>query len=168
MEAEYPEQVDLLWLAADHKEQVAAFLTAGEGPVPQETLRIRVDASRKGEMALGKLDWTRVGKCCEARDEKLGLRATGGAGGLGGDGFITIESDSSGAYTWSAFFENSNSFDSLLFQGQHVVGLTSLGDQWVFPIKSPADFRIVRPSASGVPSDLSAAPGGADRGEEEA
>jgi hypothetical protein len=115
--------------------------------------------------SLGRLSWTRVGKCCEGCDQARGLRAIGGAGGMGGDGFVALESGLSDSLIWIAFFENSNPFEGLRFEGLSLVGSTSLGDQWFFPLESPSDFQII---SSDVPSDVSATAGDPDPGEGEA
>ena len=40
---EYPSQIDCVWLAADADGRLAAFVTAGEGPIPEALLTSSID-----------------------------------------------------------------------------------------------------------------------------
>lgn len=117
----------------------------------RETGRYRLERGAASRIALadlnkgGGLNWLYAGESCEAIDAQREIKALAGEGSLGGDGFIAVTSTRTGELVWYAFFESSNPFEQVRFEGDALVATTNLGDEWRFPLDSPASFTIKHP-----------------------
>lgn len=69
-----------------------------------------------------------------------GLRAVGGEGSSGGDGFVALLDGEQ--LRWIAFFDCSNPFDSVCLERERVVAKSSHGVCWIFPLDNPEAFAI--------------------------
>ncbi|WZO99388.1 hypothetical protein EP7_000994 [Isosphaeraceae bacterium EP7] len=85
----------------------------------------------------GSLDWTEIMELCTTEDPARGIRILGGAGGLGGDGFVAALRTDSGEISWIAFFTASNPFEVVQIRGDFVMARTNLGMWWRFPLDAP-------------------------------
>ena len=92
--------------------------------------------------AVREIRWQHAGPSCECTNMEGRLRAIGGEGAWGGDGFVAVVSAHTGELVWYAFFESSNPFEQVRFEGDVLVATNNLGDEFRFPLDSPASFTI--------------------------
>jgi hypothetical protein len=83
------------------------------------------------------LEWTTVGTLAEAVSPDGSYSAVGGEGGMGGDGFVAVTAAADKRLLWVAFFEDSNSFEEIRFDGGDVVARSNLGREYRFPVTAP-------------------------------
>lgn len=88
------------------------------------------------------LRFTGLISLCETTDVFRNLRAIGGEGGNGSDGFVAAVEARSGVLLWIAFFTQSNPFVSVELRGSDILATTNLDTHWRFPLDSPGDVEI--------------------------
>lgn len=89
--------------------------------------------------------WTEITLLCELQIRDKDLEITGGEGGLGSDGFVAVSRILDGYLLRIAFFEDSNPFIQLSVNGDcsEILGVTTLGNVWQFPIAHPEQVKII-------------------------
>lgn len=83
------------------------------------------------------LEWTTVGTLAQAVSPDGSYSAIGGEGGMGGDGFVAVSAAADKRLLWVAFFEDSNPFEEVRFDGGDVVARSNLGREYRFPVTAP-------------------------------
>ena len=89
--------------------------------------------------------WTETISLCELQISDKDLEIIGGEGGFGSDGFVAVSRVSDGYLIWIAFFEDSNPFIQLSVNNNcsEILGITTLGKIWQFPIEHPEQVKII-------------------------
>jgi len=90
--------------------------------------------------------WTEIISLCEFCIIDRDLRITGGEGGFGSDGFVAVSHISDEQLVWVAFFENSNPFVQISINNNasEILGITTLGHIWQFPIAHPEQVKTLK------------------------
>lgn len=82
------------------------------------------------------LQWASVNLLCESQSLPLRLKIKAGEGSMGSDGVIALF-DEADHLQWIAFFDFSNPFERVRFEGETVVAENNLGEKWRLPIEQP-------------------------------
>jgi len=94
--------------------------------------------------SLAKVDnpqWAFVNILCEATDGLTNLRAFAGEGSMGSDGVIALF-ESTGVLRWVAFFDFSNPFERVRFDGPDLVVENNLGEAWRLSLAKPWEIIV--------------------------
>lgn len=70
-----------------------------------------------------------------------------GDGGMGGDGFVLVESKT-GSFEWLAFFENSNPFEKIEIFNDSICLYNNLNEKWIFNFHFPINLTVEKLSRS--------------------
>ena len=89
------------------------------------------------------LRWSSVNILCEATDALKNLRASAGEGSMGGDGVIALF-ESTRILRWVAFFDFSNPFERLRFDGPDLVAENNLQETWRLSLDQPWKISVNR------------------------
>jgi hypothetical protein len=65
-----------------------------------------------------------------------------GGCGLGGGGFVVVESKNESQLKWIAVFENSNPFERVEVAGEIIYAYNKSADKWGFNINKPGEISI--------------------------
>lgn len=98
------------------------------------------------------LQWAFVNILCEATDAQTNLRASAGEGSMGGDGVIALF-ESTGVLRWVAFFDFSNPFERVRFDGPDLVAENNMGEAWRLALAQP--WKIIVDEAASSRSQRS-------------
>lgn len=108
---------------------------AGAPTFGQRTTLKALDASAP-------LQWTAVGALTHAVSADGSFSAVGGEGGMGSDGFVAVAMRADNRLLWIAFFDDSNPFGEIAFDGGDVVARSTLGREFRFPVASPQGLVV--------------------------
>lgn len=68
--------------------------------------------------------------------------AFAGQGSMGGDGFVYIKQRESDRLLWLLFLDNSNPFERVVIEGEHVIAHSSLNKKWTIALSDPTQISI--------------------------
>ena len=88
------------------------------------------------------LEWTAIGVLAHAVSLDGSYSAVGGEGGMGSDGFVAVTLGPDKQLLWVAFFDHSNPFEEIRFDGEDVVARSNLGREYRFPVASPENLVV--------------------------
>lgn len=88
-----------------------------------------------------KFQWASVGILCEATDIRTQSRVVAGEGSMGSDGVIALFGPT-GALRWVAFFDFSNSFERVWFDGVNIMAENNLMEVWQFHLDQPWEIVV--------------------------
>ncbi len=91
--------------------------------------------------AVGRLEWTHVTEMCSDESVQHGVRAVGGEGGMGSEGFVALIELQTNRICWIMCFEESNPFSAVRVLGDLIIAESTLGHKWTIPIKDPEKVR---------------------------
>lgn len=104
---------------------------------PRNQLPMHLTHGQPAQLSkLDQLEWAFVNILCEATNAQMSLRASAGEGSMGGDGVIAL-CELTGVLRWVAFFDFSNPFERLRFDGADLVAENNLGEAWRLPLAQP-------------------------------
>ncbi|XLS30022.1 hypothetical protein ACJD0Z_04170 [Flavobacteriaceae bacterium M23B6Z8] len=90
----------------------------------------------------GMLDWVYCDENVHVLDVERNLKLTAGGGTYGGDGFVACWKLEISELLWLAFFEDSNPFEKLYLNREHVFAVSTHNCTWKFGIDNPLDLTI--------------------------
>lgn len=93
----------------------------------------------------GPIRWTTLGPLVRAVSADRTFIAAAGDGGQDGDGFVALMGGPQKSLVWLAFFDDSQPFEEVWFDGDAVVARTSAGRELCFPIGAPERLVVTAP-----------------------
>lgn len=87
--------------------------------------------------------WTGALPSVEATESNIGRKAIAGECGGGSDGFVALFESNSEELIWVAFFDFSNPFEALSFDGDWVVARNNLGEIWRIPMAGSGAIDVL-------------------------
>lgn len=111
---------------------------------PREPLPMRLSYASPTQIEnLEKLPSTFLMQACEASDNVSGLKVIAGECSAGEEGFVAVL-ESTGVLRWVAFFDFSNPFERVRFDGTDLVAENNLGEAWRLPLATPWEITVMR------------------------
>lgn len=109
---------------------------------PRVHLPVRLESESSRQLSdLTSLQWAAVNMICETELVSSGLKVKAGEGSMGSDGVIALL-DQAQRLRWIAFFDFSNPFESVCFEGSVIIAENNLNEKWFLPIEEPWKVRI--------------------------
>lgn len=110
---------------------------------PREPLPMRLSYTGPRQIeSFQEAPLTSLVRNCETSDDAAGLTAAAGECSAGEDGFVACL-ESTGVLRWVAFFDFSNPFERVQFDGANLVAENNLGEAWRFPLATPWEVTVV-------------------------
>lgn len=105
---------------------------------------IELQIEKGSEAAISEAtQWTGIMASAETINESGQLKAIVGECGQGGDGFVALlDHVNSDQLKWIAFFDFSNPFCSVVFEGEEIVALNNLDELWRLPTNASGTIFI--------------------------
>lgn len=93
----------------------------------------------------GPIRWTTLGPLVRAVSPDRSFIAAAGDGGRDGDGFVALLGGPEKSLVWLAFFDDSQPFEEVRFEGGDVVARTTTGRELRFPVDAPERLVVTAP-----------------------
>ena len=110
-------------------------------PIKYEIEKLRETSLKEIEIK-GELFWNDCSILCEYEYDLMNIKAIGGEGDYGSDGFVAVINLLTDELMWIAFFELSNPFNKIKIEEGFVLAYSTLNCLWRFPLSSPIEFCV--------------------------